>query len=61
MLRKLTVLLIALMMALGTAAPAMAHHQVGHVNNGHQLDDSLDHDKGGGNDHNKVNNGGGND
>ncbi len=62
MLRKITVLLIALMMALGSAAPAMAHHTPDHhFNNGHKLDDNADRDQGGGNNHIKQNHGGGND
>jgi hypothetical protein len=63
MLRKITVLLVALMLALFPAPPAMAapggnspcHCQ------GNQLDDSPDPDQGGGNDHIKSNRGGGND
>jgi hypothetical protein len=43
-----------------SAAPALAHHDVGHVNNGHKIDVGADHDKGGGNDHFKTNNCGGN-
>jgi len=58
LLRKITVLLVALML-LGSAAPAMA--VPGHTNNGHQIDDGLDHDQGGGNDHIKHNHGKGND
>jgi hypothetical protein len=62
LLRKITVLLAALsMMMVMSVPPAMAHHDVGHVNNGHKADDSADADEGGGNDHIKQNNGKGND
>ena len=62
MLRKITVLLAALAMMMVMSMPvAMAHHQVGHVNSGHKLDDNADHDQGGGNNHIKQNHGGGND
>ena len=49
------------MMVVISVPPAMAHHDVGHVNQGHQDDDDLDHDKRGGNDHIKQNNGKDND
>ena len=67
LLRKLTTLLLALVVMVVMAVPAYGapscsiFGDVVVCNNGHQLDDSLDHDKGGGNDHNKVNNGKGND
>ena len=62
-LRKKLAVLLATVMMLGvmSVSPAMAHHDVGHTNNGNKADDSLDHDKGGGNDHLKSNQGGGND
>jgi hypothetical protein len=65
MLRKITVLLSALAMMMVMSMPvALAHHDAGgHVkeNNGNQLDDGLDHNKGGGNDAIESNNGKGND
>ena len=63
MKRKITVLLSALsIMVVMAVPPAMAHHDVGHTNNGHKTDDNADHDQGGGNNHIKTNNrGGGND
>ncbi len=65
--KKLAVLLATVMMVVMSAAPALAHHDVGHVNgghdtnNGHKLDDGADRDQGGGNDHLKQNKGKGND
>jgi hypothetical protein len=70
MLRKITVLLAALLMMMVSMPVAMA---AGKSNpkceqtfplstcQGHQAEDSLDHDQGGGNDHIKQNRGGGND
>ncbi len=47
--RKLTVLL-ATVMLLGvmSVSPALAHHDVGHDNNGRKSDDGADANKGGG-------------
>jgi len=61
-LRKKLAVLLATVMMLGvmSAAPALAHHDVGHVNQGHQDDDNADRDQGGGNDHIKQNRGKGN-
>ena len=60
MRKRLLVLLMAAMIVVMSAAPAMANHNVGHVNQGHKLDDGADPDQGGGNDHIKQNNGKGN-
>ena len=63
MRKRLVVLLMAVMMLVMSAAPAMAHHDVGHINinQGHQDDDNADRDQGGGNNHIKQNQGKGND
>ena len=58
--RKLMALLMTVMLLVMSAAPALAHHQVGHANAGHQADDGLDNNQGGGNDHIKTNHRGGN-
>jgi hypothetical protein len=63
--RKLTVML-ATVMLLGvmSAAPALAHHDVDHLNNGNSKPDGPDKNRGGGNDEPKKakeNQGGGND
>ena len=61
LLRKITVLLSVLaMMMVMAVPPVMADPPVGHTNNGHKLDDNADHDQGGGNNHIKTNNRGGN-
>jgi hypothetical protein len=60
----MAVLLSALlMMMVMVAPPAMAAQPdaCGGINCGNKLDDSADHDKGGGNDHLKSNQGKGND
>ena len=63
MLRKKLAVLLAAVMMLGvmSVSPAMAAAG-GNCGFpcGHQADDSLDHDQGGGNDHIKTNNGKGN-
>ncbi len=46
--RKLTVLLMAVMLLMLSAAPALAHHDVGHVNNGNKSHDGADANQGGG-------------
>ena len=49
--RRLTVLLATVMMVMMSAAPALAHHDVGHVNasdNGNKPNDGLDANQGGG-------------
>jgi hypothetical protein len=56
--KRLLVLLMAAMMGVTSAAPAIA---VPGVNQGHQDDDDADRDQGGGNDHIKQNQGKGND
>ena len=62
MRKRLLVLVMAAFMVAMSAAPALAHHDVGHFNQGHKLDDSPeDRDQGGGNDHIKQNQGSGND
>ena len=58
MRKRLVVLLMTVLMVVMSAAPAMA---VPGVNQGHKQDDNLDHDQGGGNNHIKINRGGGND
>ena len=62
MRKRLLVLLMGLLMVVMSAAPAMAHHDVAHFNQGHKLDDNPeDRDQGGGNNHLKLNRGTGND
>jgi hypothetical protein len=63
LLRKKLAVLLATVMMFGVmgVSPALAHHDVGHVNQGHKLDDGADPDQGGGNDHIKTNRGGEND
>ena len=46
--KKLAVLLAAVMMLGVMSAPALAHHDIGHVNNGNQRFDSGDANAGGG-------------
>ena len=47
--KRIAVLLSALsMMVVMSAAPALAFHDVGHVNNGHKVEDSGDANQGGG-------------
>ena len=54
MRRKLTVLLMAVMMVMMSAAPALAFHNVDHVNrseNGNKSNDGVDANQGGGQEH----------
>jgi hypothetical protein len=49
--KKLAVLLAAVMMLVVSAAPALAHHQVGHDNHGNKGNDGADANQGGGQEH----------
>jgi hypothetical protein len=46
--RKLTVLLMTVVMLVTSAAPALATHEVGHSNNGNKGNDGADANQGGG-------------
>jgi hypothetical protein len=61
--KRMAVLLSALLMMVMAVPPSMAAQPdaCGAINCGNKLDDSTDHDKGGGNDHLKSNQGKGND
>jgi hypothetical protein len=65
MRRRIAVMVAMVMMVLMmSAAPALAHHDIGHTNNGTKVNDGADRDQGGGNDapkKAKENQGGGND
>jgi hypothetical protein len=52
-LRKKLAVLVAAVMMLGvmSAAPALAHHDAGHFNNGNQAGDGADANEGGGQEH----------
>jgi hypothetical protein len=64
MRRRIAVMVAMVMMVMMSAAPAMAHHDVAHFNNGNSKPDGPDKNRGGGNDEPKkakANQGGGND